>query len=241
MTLNRRTFVQAAAAIASLDAARLAYAADTVKIGYVSPQTGPLAPFGEADKWVIDQMKSAFKGGLTIGGKKYDVQILLKDSQSNPNRAGEVANDLILKDKVSLMLTAGTPETANPVSDACELNETPCISSVVPWQPWFFGRKGDPAKGFNYTYHVFWGLEDVIANFTNGWNSVQTNKKVGGLFPNDGDGNAWGDPNLGFPEAADRHGLHAHRPGALSERNPGLLAPRSPPSSATTSRSSPAS
>ena len=96
---------------------------------------------------------------------------LLKDSQSNPNRAGEVANDLILKDKVALMLTAGTPETANPVSDACELNEVPCISSVVPWQPWFFGRKGDPAKGFDWTYHVFWGLEDVIANFTNGWKS----------------------------------------------------------------------
>ena len=42
-----------------------------VKIGYVSPQTGPLAPFGEADKWVIDQMKAAFKDGLTIGGKKH--------------------------------------------------------------------------------------------------------------------------------------------------------------------------
>ena len=59
MTLTRRTFVQAAAAIASLEAANLAHAADTVKIGYVSPQTGPLAPFGEADKWVIDQMKAA--------------------------------------------------------------------------------------------------------------------------------------------------------------------------------------
>ena len=59
---------------------------------------------------------------VMVGGKKYDVQIVLKDSQSNPNRAGEVANDLILKDKVALVLTAGTPETANPVSDACELN-----------------------------------------------------------------------------------------------------------------------
>ena len=98
------------------------------------------------------------------------------------------------------MLTAGTPETTNPVGDACELNEIPCISSVVPWQPWFFGRKGDPAKGFNWTYHFFWGLEDVIASFTNGWKSVQTNKKVGGLFPNDGDGNAWGDKELGFPK-----------------------------------------
>ena len=214
MTLNRRSFVQGlTAAAATLAASKNAFAADTIKIGYVSPQTGPLAPFGEADKWVIDQMKTAFKDGLTIGGKKYDVQILLKDSQSNPNRAGEVANDLVLKDKVALMLTAGTPETANPVSDVCELNEVPCISSVVPWQPWFFGRKGDPAKGFNFTYHMFWGLEDVIANFTNGWNSVTTNKKVGGLFPNDGDGNAWGDPALGFPKPLAAMGYTLTDPG----------------------------
>jgi branched-chain amino acid transport system substrate-binding protein len=213
MTLKRRTFVQGVSAAAALGATRTALAADTVKIGYVSPQTGPLAPFGEADKWVIEQMKAAFKDGLMIGGKKHDVQIILKDSQSNPNRAGEVANDLILKDKVALMLTAGTPETANPVSDACELNELPCISSVVPWQPWFFGRKGDPAKGFNYTYHFFWGLEDVIATFTAGWNSVKTNKKVGGLFPNDGDGNAWGDKELGFPKPLAAQGFTLVDPG----------------------------
>ncbi len=214
MTLNRRSFVQGlTAAAATLAASKNAFAADTIKIGYVSPQTGPLAPFGEADKWVIDQMKTAFKDGLTIGGKKYAVQIVLKDSQSNPNRAGEVANDLVLKDKVALMLTAGTPETANPVSDVCELNEVPCISSVVPWQPWFFGRKGDPAKGFNFTYHMFWGLEDVIANFTNGWNSVATNKKVGGLFPNDGDGNAWGDKELGFPKPLAGMGYTLTDPG----------------------------
>ena len=213
MTISRRDFVQSTAALAATSATPQLWAADTLKIGYVSPQTGPLAPFGEADKWVIDQMKAAFKDGLTIGGKKYDVQILLKDSQSNPNRAGEVANDLILKDKVALVLTAGTPETSNPVSDACELNEIPCISSVVPWQPWFFGRKGDPAKGFNWTYHFFWGLEDVIGNFTNAWKSVQTNKKVGGLFPNDGDGNAWGDKELGFPKPLSAMGFTLTDPG----------------------------
>ena len=213
MTINGRWFPQMAPAIAAAGAVPLAWAADTVKIGYVSPQTGPLAPFGEADKWVIDQMKIAFKDGITIGGKKHDVQIILKDSQSNPNRAGEVANDLILKDKVALILTAGTPETANPVSDACELNEVPCVSSVVPWQPWFFGRKGNPATGFNYTYHLFWGLEDVIANYSNGWKSVATNKKVGGLFPNDGDGNAWGDKELGFPKPLASMGFTLNDPG----------------------------
>ena len=211
--ISRRTLVQATAALAASATAPRLWAADVLKIGYVSPQTGPLAPFGEADKWVIEQMKTAFKDGLSVGGKKYEVQIILKDSQSNPNRAGEVANDLILKDKVALMLTAGTPETANPVSDACELNEIPCISSVVPWQPWFFGRKGDPAKGFNYTYHMFWGLEDVIATFTAGWNSVKTNKKVGGLFPNDGDGNAWGDKELGFPKPLAAQGFTLVDPG----------------------------
>ena len=34
---------RAAAALAALDTTRLAFAADAVKIGYVSPQTGPLA------------------------------------------------------------------------------------------------------------------------------------------------------------------------------------------------------
>jgi branched-chain amino acid transport system substrate-binding protein len=211
--IKRRQVLQAAAALAASGTATSLWAADVVKIGYVSPQTGPLAPFGEADKWVIEQMKIAFKDGLVIGGKKHDVQILLKDSQSSPNRAGEVANDLILKDKVTLMLTAGTPETANPVSDACELNEVPCISSVVPWQPWFFGRKGDPAKGFDWTYHLFWGLEDVIANFTNGWKSVPTNRRVGGLFPNDGDGNTWGDKELGFPKPLAAQGYTLTDPG----------------------------
>ncbi|HYF18221.1 MAG TPA: ABC transporter substrate-binding protein [Ramlibacter sp.] len=213
MHLSRRHFTQALAAAAASGATPLAFASDTVKIGYVSPQTGPLAPFGEADKWVIDQMKAAFKDGIVVGGRKHAVQIVLKDSQSNPNRAGEVANDLILKDKVALVLTAGTPETANPVSDACELNEVPCISSVVPWQPWFFGRKGNPDKGFAWTYHVFWGLEDVIANFTNGWKAVPTNKKVGGLFPNDGDGNAWGDKELGFPKPLSQMGFTLTDPG----------------------------
>ena len=144
----------------------------------------------------MDGVREAIKAGITIGGKNYPVEILVKDSQSNPNRAAEVAADLILKEKIDLMLVASTPETTNPVSDQCELNEVPCVSTIAPWQPWFFGRGGDPAKGFNWTYHFFWGLEDVIAVFTNLWKSVPTDKVVGGLFPNDGDGNAWGDPEV---------------------------------------------
>lgn len=84
MNIQRRHFTQGMAAAALLGTTSLVWAADTVKIGYVSPQTGALASFGEADKWVIDQMKTAFKDGIVIGGKKHEVQIILKDSQSNP-------------------------------------------------------------------------------------------------------------------------------------------------------------
>ncbi|MGE4125443.1 MAG: ABC transporter substrate-binding protein [Pusillimonas sp.] len=213
MTLTRTTLIKSLTAITLLGGSAAALAADTIKIGYVSPQTGALASFGETDKWVIEQMQSELKDGIVVNGKKYAVEIILKDSQSNPNRAGEVANDLILKDKVNLILTAGTPETANPVSDAAELNEVPAISSVVPWQPWFFGRQGDPKTGFDWTYHFFWGLEDVIATFTNGWKTIDTNKQVGALFPNDGDGNAWGDKELGFPKPLASMGFGLTDPG----------------------------
>jgi branched-chain amino acid transport system substrate-binding protein len=145
------------------------------------------------------------------------VEIVVKDSQSNPNRAADAAADLILKDKIDLMLVASTPETTNPVSDQCEVNEVPCLSTVAPWQPWFFARGGKPDTGFKYTYHFFWGLEDVIAVYTNMWGQLETNKVVGGLFPNDGDGNAWGDKKLGFPPVLDSKGYKLVDPGRFQD------------------------
>jgi branched-chain amino acid transport system substrate-binding protein len=183
-----------------------------VKIGYVSPQTGPLAAFAEADKFVVDGFLTAAKGA----GLNYEV--IVKDSQSNPNRAAEVAKDLIVSDQVSLMLVASTPETTNPVATTCEGEGVLCISSVAPWQPWFIGQQGKPDdpkswKPFEYAYHFFWGLEDVIAVYTNMWGQVETNKKVGGLFPNDGDGNAWGDGTVGFPPVLAKLGYQLTDPG----------------------------
>jgi branched-chain amino acid transport system substrate-binding protein len=183
-----------------------AAASKVLKIGHVSPQTGPLAPFAEADPFILEQVRSALAKGLSNGGVTYQVEIISKDSQSKTNRASEVAADLILKEKVDLLVASSTPETTNPVADQAEANEVPCITSITPWQPYFFGRHGNPEKGFTWTYHFFWGLEDVIASFLALWNSVETNKIVGALFPNDGDGNAWGDAKLGFPPLLEKAG-----------------------------------
>src|SRR6266436_5364707 len=190
-----------------------------IKIGHVSPRTGPLAGFGEADTFILEQVRGILAKGLEVGGKTYPVQIISKDSQSTGTRASEVASELILGDKVDLILASATPDTTNPVADQAEVNEVPCITTNCPWQPYFFGRKGDPAKGFTWTYHFFWGLEDVIAAFLALWDGAPTNKVVGGLFPNDADGNAWGDKERGLPPALAAAGYKLHDPGRYQVMN----------------------
>jgi branched-chain amino acid transport system substrate-binding protein len=193
--------------------------AKPIKLGYVSPQTGPLAAFAEADNFVLGQFRQAMASGMSIGNQRRPVEVIVKDSQSNPNRAAEVAKELIVRDKVDLMLVASTPETTNPVCTQCEIEEVACVSTKAPWQPWFIGQQANPGGGppawkpFNYVYHYFWGLEDVIAVFTNMWSQVETNKSVGALFPNDGDGNAWGDKQVGFPPVLDKQGYKLVDPG----------------------------
>lgn len=197
-----------------------AYASNpTIKVGFVTPSTGPLAGFAEADDYILEGLRAHFAGGVTNNGKTYNIEIIKKDSQSNPNRAAEVAAELILSDEVDIITAAATPDTTNPVADQAEINEVPCITTDAPWQPYFFGRGGNPAEGFQYTYHFFWGLEDVIANFTGLWNDSGVAKKVGGLFPNDADGNAWGDAELGLPKPLAAAGFELTDPGRFQPLN----------------------
>lgn len=214
LKMDRRSLVLrgggtlAAAAITSSFPAPWVRAAKPVKIGYVSPQTGPLAPFAEADNFIVGSVREVFKK------QNLPFEIVVKDSQTNSNRAAEVAADLILKDKVSLMVVGAAPETDNPVADQCELNEVPCVSTVSPWQPWFFARGGKPDKPFKWTYHYFWGLEDAIGIILDMWSQPQlkTNRVVGAAFANDPDGNAWGDAERGLPPALEKNGYRLVHP-----------------------------
>lgn len=217
LTPTRRTFLAGSAAALAMPAilkSTRAYAdMPTLKVGHVSPRSGPLAGFAEADDYILDAISARFANGIENNGKTWAVEIISKDSQSNPNRAAEVASELILDDEVDIIVAASTPDTVNPVSDQAELNEVPCVTTDCPWQPYFFGRNGDPASGFNYTYHFFWGLEDVIAAFLAMWDGSGVEKKVAGLFPNDADGNAWGDPERGLPKPLAAAGYDLIDPG----------------------------
>jgi branched-chain amino acid transport system substrate-binding protein len=171
----------------------------TIKFGYVSPETGPLAAFGAADTFVIDALKKILARGVVIDGVTHPIEVIVKDSQSTDATAASVADDLIKNEKVDIMLVSSTPDTTNPVSDACETNRVPCISTVAPWQSWFFGRGATPKTTYKWTYHFFWGLEDIEAVYSDIWEAIPTDKSIGGLWPNDSDGQAFAATATGFP------------------------------------------
>jgi branched-chain amino acid transport system substrate-binding protein len=194
------------------------------QIGHVSPRTGAARGFSEADNFIIDQVRGLLKracgsAGRTISSDRF------KDSQSSGSRAAEVASELILSDKVDLLIAAErrTPPTRSRLR---RRSQSSCICTNCPWQPYFFGRKGDPKKGFTWTYLFFWGLEDVIAAFLALWDGAPTNKVVAGLFPNDADGNAWGDPKLGLPPALAAAGYKLIDPGRYQVMNNDFSADR---------------
>jgi branched-chain amino acid transport system substrate-binding protein len=188
---------------------------DVIKIGYVTPETGSLAAFSESDDFVLKQMQKYFAStGVTLAdGTKHKVEIIKKDTQSDSKRAADVASELILQDKVDMILVSSTPETNNPVADQCEANQVVCISTVAPWETWYYGRGGTDKKHFKYTFHFFWGLGDVLPVYNDIWKQAAPgDKNIGALFPNDGDGAAWAGA---VPPFVKTNGFTLNNPGTF--------------------------
>ncbi|MGO8505060.1 ABC transporter substrate-binding protein [Rhizobium leguminosarum] len=219
-SISRRTALKslgaAAATLATPNILR-ADTADTIKIGFVSPMTGPLAPFGEADSYTLDKMRALLAGGIENKGKKYNIEIISLDAQSNPNKAAEIAGNLILNEEVKLIIPASTTDINNPVADQAELYGCPSISTAAPWQAFVMPR-GGAEKPFEWNYHFFWGLEDALATFVGLWKSVETNKKVGMLFPRNADGETWGNNDYGLPPTVQKEGFTTVIPSMFQPR-----------------------
>jgi branched-chain amino acid transport system substrate-binding protein len=219
--VDRRRFLQESAAtgLVALAAPHLLLdkpsraAGRAVKIGFVAPRSGALERFGEANDFILAQIRKLVAEGLVINGVSHLVEIIERDSLSNRSHGAEVALDLIKTEHVDLMLSSSTGETVIPVSDVCEAHSVPCITTDCPWQSYFFGRGGKVEKGFQWTYHFFWGLEDLISVFANMWTDVSTNQVVGALWPNDAEGVAYSDMKFGFPSKLQARGFKLVDPG----------------------------
>ena len=143
--LKNASMALSGAAAFAMAPAILRAQARTINIGLVTPTTGPLAVFAEPDAFVLGEFRKAVAGGIKMGAQVHPVEVIVKDSQSNSNRAAEAASELILRNKVDLMLVAHTP-TPSIRSPTVRINEVPCVSTDVPWQPYFFGRVAIPQR-----------------------------------------------------------------------------------------------
>jgi branched-chain amino acid transport system substrate-binding protein len=89
MRLIRGQIVFALAAVLSLTLATGAHAADKLRIGFVGVTSGPAAAWGISNVRSM-QTRAAWlneKGGVKIGDKTYEIEIVTFDDQKDPKRA----------------------------------------------------------------------------------------------------------------------------------------------------------
>jgi branched-chain amino acid transport system substrate-binding protein len=87
---------------------------DVVKIGFNAPLSGPAAAWGlpgmEGVEIWLEEVNSA--GGLMIGNKTYQVEIVKYDNEGVGSKALLGARKLVLEDKVVAMLMLGGATSA---------------------------------------------------------------------------------------------------------------------------------
>jgi branched-chain amino acid transport system substrate-binding protein len=110
-----------------------ASAEDVIRFGAPLPITGPLAP--EATKqqqgynlWADEANKA---GGISVGGKKYKVEIVYADYQSNTPRAVQATEQMITQDNVNFMFGAFGSGAAKAASTISEKYKVPTLAATA--------------------------------------------------------------------------------------------------------------
>ena len=187
----------------------------TLKIGYVSPQTGALSSFAQSDSFVLRRLAPVLAKGFSKGGKTYTVDIVVEDSQSTTTQASAVTTKLITQDRVDIVVASATPDTANPVSSVCEANGVPNVTTIVPWEAWFFGRGKKQGQSFQWSTCFFVGVDQLYDCFQAMWHHMGIlDGKVDCLWPNDTDANAF---RQAFPGYMTKGGYTAVDSGAYQD------------------------
>ena len=214
--------------------------AASIKIGHVSPRTGPLAGFGEADGFILEQVRGILAGGIAVGGKHLSGADHQQGQpvEREPRRRGRVRAD---------PRRQGRPHRRRRDARHHQSGRRPGRGQrgalhhhQLPVAAVFLRPQGRSGQGLHLDLSFLLGPRGRDRAFLALWDSAPTNKVVGGLFPNDADGNAWGDPQRGLPPALAKAGYKLHRSRPLPADEQRLHRRRSPPSRRRAPRSSPA-
>jgi branched-chain amino acid transport system substrate-binding protein len=110
-----------------------ASAQNLVRVGAPLPLTGPLSPEGVKQKQGYDLWAETAnaKGGITVGGKTYKVEIVYVDYASNTPRAVQAAERLITDDKVNFLFSPFGSGAAKAASNVSEKYGIPTIAATA--------------------------------------------------------------------------------------------------------------
>ncbi|WP_431203978.1 amino acid ABC transporter substrate-binding protein [Bradyrhizobium betae] len=129
----RRSIPLSAAVLALGAQLSAASAEDVIRFGAPLPITGALAPEAVKqqqgyDLWAEQANKA---GGISVGGKKYKVQIVYTDYQSNTPRAVQATEQMISQDNVNFMFGAFGSGAAKAASTVSEKYKVPTLAATA--------------------------------------------------------------------------------------------------------------
>ena len=111
----------------------VASAQDVIRFGAPLPITGPLAPEAVKqqqgyDLWAEQANKA---GGINVGGKKYKVEIVYSDYQSNTPRSVQTTEQMITQEKVNFMFGPFGSGAAKAASTIAEKYKMPMLAATA--------------------------------------------------------------------------------------------------------------
>ena len=188
MNSGKKLIVAAAFAAASFGIATVH--ADEIVIGASLPLSGPLAGFGSFQQWgykrAVDEVNKA--GGISIGGTKQMVKLIIRDDKTDPNASASNTETLISRDHVVAMLGSCTPALVNAGALVAERAKKPIVTGCDPLEVFKSVRK------WNYAWDLFFSVPELAAAQYKALAEagVETNKKIAFWHDNGPDGQAVG-------------------------------------------------
>jgi branched-chain amino acid transport system substrate-binding protein len=166
-----------------------ASADNTIKIGVIAALTGGGAPWGLAaangPKILADEINA--KGGLDVGGKKYQVQIIAYDDQYKAADAIAAYNRLVNHDGVKYVILMSTAATMALKQNVQDDKVVALTSSYAP-------QAVDPNNP--YLFRMYSSGADFLPAFVNWLRDNTKQRRMVTLNPNDETGWAQADTTI---------------------------------------------
>lgn len=138
----------------------------TIKIGLIAEITGVMPLVGlSAKEGALLAQEEINKIGVNVNGVHYKVELVIQDSESNPQKSQEVAKKLIKNDRVLAIIGPMSSGNAIPAAKVAEANR---ILLIAPWSTNPQTTKDEQGNSLRYIFRTCFTDEYqgyILSNF----------------------------------------------------------------------------